>query len=67
MVNKCLINWSSASIILAVEYKMPYNGIFLISFPFFVPYFTRNAGGFSVKDSVLLKRMENTLKLLQLN
>lgn len=36
MVNKCLINWPSASIILAVEYKMSCNGTFLISFRFFV-------------------------------
>lgn len=34
MVNKCLINWPSASIILAVECKMSYNGMFLISFHF---------------------------------
>lgn len=34
MVNKCLINWPSASIILAVECEMSYNGMFLISFHF---------------------------------
>lgn len=58
MVNKCLINWPYAFIILAEEYKMSYNGMFLISFFFYffyflyLPFSPGNMGGLVVENNM---------------